>query len=285
MSSDENNETNENNGKNEPTPDGPLPDGPLSEPVNGEKPALEAAPPEEEAVLGDDGLPEEDLGQEDEDPHRAMQRAIIEEARIHACFDGWTDETLRRAALDAGYEEGDAALAFPRGPVDAIVLYMIFADEEMAEGMETLDLDTMRTRDKVAIAVRLRLESQVGIRDAVGKAMRVLADPRHTAEGAKGLGRTVDLIWRIAGDSSTDFNYYTKRGLLAGVYSATLLYWLNDNSEDQAKTWEFLNKRLGEVLRVGQAASGIGKIADRLPNPFKLCGNAKRRWREGPVFR
>jgi ubiquinone biosynthesis protein COQ9 len=218
-----------------------------------------------------------------EDPRRTMQRAIVEVAARYACIDGWTREMLGAAAVEAGFSEGDAEIAFPRGPVDAVLAHVAVADEDMDTEMHTLDLAEMRTRDKIAIAIRVRLESQVGNRDAIARGLRLLADPRYAPEGAKSLANTVDTIWRIAGDTSTDFNYYSKRGLLAGVYSATLIFWLNDRSEDQYKTWEFLNHRLSEVLRFGQATAGLGKIADRLPNPFKLCSRTRRRWREGPV--
>ena len=217
------------------------------------------------------------------DPHRDMQCAILEAALPHAAFDGWTREVLAQAAFDVGLNEADADLAFPGGPVEAVLLHAELADEDMADEMATLDLEQMRTRDKIAIAVRVRLEAQISNREAIRRGLRLLADPRHVADGARSLAKTVDAIWRLAGDQSTDFNFYTKRGLLAGVYSATLVYWLQDNSEDQHKTWEFLTKRIGEVLRVGQATGGLAKFADRLPNPFRLCTNGRRRWREGPV--
>ena len=227
------------------------------------------------------------LGDEDpmEDPHRALQRAILDAALPHIAFDGWSREVLARAAEEAGFSEGDVDLAFPGGPAEAVLQHAAFADEEMALEMQTLDLDAMRTRDKIAIAIRVRLEAQIANREAIRRGLRLLADPRYAPQAARSLAHTVDEIWRLAGDTSTDFNYYSKRGLLAGVYSAALMYWLQDNSEDQHRTWEFLTKRIDEVLRIGQATSGFGKLADRLPNPFRLCSGGRRRWREGPVHR
>ena len=251
-----------------------------------EKPEA-AGEPEREAAA-EAGMSDEELEaglaadeEAPEDPHLVLQQTILEAALPHAAFDGWTRETLVQGALDAGLSEADADLAFPRGPAEAVLLHAALADDEMAEEMSTLDLETMRTRDKIAIAIRVRLESQIANREAIRKGLRLLADPRHAPEAAKSLATTMDTVWRLAGDQSTDFNYYSKRGLLAGVYSATLVYWLQDNSEDQAKTWEFLTKRISEVLRFGQATAGLGKIADRLPNPFRLFGSGRRR--EGPV--
>lgn len=235
----------------------------------------------------DEAAPEDATIQDEadavENPLRAMQIAILDAALPHVAFDGWTPETLAQGAVDAGLGEGDAEMAFPGGPVDAILLHAALADEDMAAEMQTLDLDEMRTRDKISIAIRVRLEAQLVNREAIRRGLKLLADPRHAASAAKSLAKTVDTIWRLAGDESTDFNYYSKRGLLAGVYSATLVYWLQDDSEDQHRTWSFLTSRIDEVLRVGKATAGLGKIADRLPNPFKLCGSARRRWREGPV--
>ncbi len=240
---------------------------------------------EYENAMHGGGMPEDEAAAalQEEDPIRKLQREILDAALPHICFEGWTRDVLARAAADLGYPEAEAERAFPRGPVDAILAHAAIADADMEAEMQTLDLADMRTRDKIAIAIRVRLESQMANRDAIAKGMRFLADPRYAADGAKSLAETVDTVWRIAGDTSTDFNYYTKRGLLAGVYSATLVYWLNDNSEDQRKTWEFLNGRIADILRFGQATAGLGKTADRLPNPFRLCGGRKRRWREGPV--
>lgn len=241
---------------------------------------------------GSDAAAEDDHVEDlEEDLVLALQRTLLDAALPHACIDGWTRDMLALAAADAGLPEGDAERAFPRGGIDAVLAYVRFVDEDMVAEMEELEqtepavYENMRTREKIGIAIQVRLESQYGNRDAVAKGLRLLADPRYAPEAAKSLARTVDAIWRIAGDTSTDFNFYTKRGLLAGVYTATLLYWLNDHSEDQHKTWEFMRSRIGEVLKVGQATAGFAKVADRLPNPFRLCATSKRRWREGPVFR
>jgi ubiquinone biosynthesis protein COQ9 len=233
----------------------------------------------------------DDTADSADDRHLALQRTILDAALPHACIDGWTREMLARAAVEAGLAEAEAEQAFPRGGIDAVLAYVRFVDDDMVAELEDLERTepsvyaNMRTREKIAIAMQVRLESQTANRDAVRKGLRLLADPRHAPDAAKSLARTVDAIWRIAGDTSTDFNWYTKRGLLAGVYSATLLYWLNDSSEDQRKTWEFMRARIADVLRIGQATAGFAKVAERLPNPFGLCGAAKRRWRDGPVFR
>ena len=215
----------------------------------------------------------------------SMKEAILDEAVTLACFDGWSQSTLRRAAVEAGYSEADADLVFPRGPVDAVLLHSELVDRYMVAEMETLDLQSMSVRDIVAISLRVRLESQIGNREAIRKGLRVMADPRHSLDAARCVGKTVDIVWRLAGDASTDCNYYSKRGLLVGVYSSTLVFWLNDNSESQRRTWEFLNHRIRDVLTVGKTLGRFSKIPAEVPNPFKLFDTARRRWRDGPVFR
>ena len=252
--------------------------------VTGENAAATDPAGAADATNGQEKDPLLDGGQE-EDSFLALQRQILDIAIPHICFEGWTRDVLARAAVEAGLSEADADLAFPQGALDAVLAHARLADDDMADEMAMLDLESMRTRDKIAIAIAVRLDSQIGNRDAIRKGLKLLADPRYVADGAKSLALTVDRVWRIVGDTSTDFNYYTKRGLLAGVYSATLIYWLNDNSEDQHKTREFLSNRISEVLRFGQTAAGLSKVVDRLPNPFRLCGGDKRRWGEGTVYR
>ena len=125
----------------------------------------------------------------------------------------------------------------------------------------------------IATAIRVRLEQTAGHREAVRRALSLLAMPLNAGKGPALLWRTVDAIWYAAGDTATDFNYYTKRGLLAGVYSATLLCWLEDRSEGFATTWSFLDRRISEVMRVPQALSGLRKRLEGLPTPFSFLRN------------
>jgi ubiquinone biosynthesis protein COQ9 len=100
--------------------------------------------------------------------------------------------------------------------------------------------------------------------------LTILALPVHAPLAARLLYRTVDAVWFALGDRSTDYNFYTKRMLLAGVYSATLLYWINDKSAESAETWAFLDRRIGEVMLIPKAMGRLGKIAEKLPDPLHL---------------
>lgn len=203
----------------------------------------------------------------------AVREAIIDAALPHVPFDGWTQATLQHGAADAGHDKVMALRVFPGGPVEAVEFWSHLADRRMLAALEQRDLSAMKVRERIATAIRVRLEQTAGHREAVRRALSLLAMPLNAGRGPALLWRTVDAIWYAAGDTATDFNYYTKRGLLAGVYSATLLCWLEDRSEGFATTWSFLDRRIGEVMRVPQALSGLRKRLETLPTPFSFLRN------------
>ena len=177
----------------------------------------------------------------------------------HVPFDGWSRAAILAGAEELGIEGVLAFNTFADG-ADLIEAYSRWADRRMLTELEALDLEAMKVRERVAAGVRLRLEAVAEDREAVRRGLAFLALPRHGALGLKCLYRTVDAIWYAAGDRSTDYNFYTKRLLLSGVYSSTLLFWLNDSSEDSAESWAFLDRRIGEVLKV---AGGMGRVVKR----------------------
>ena len=200
----------------------------------------------------------------------AMRARILENSLKHVPFDGWTEKALFEGAKDAGYAPAMALDVFPGGVPDAIDCAAEEADRAMLAALERMDFRTMRVRDRVAAAIRARLELSTPHREAIQRALTLLALPHNLPLGARTLWRTVDAIWYAAGDNATDFNYYTKRALLAGVYSATLVYWLNDHSPEHADTWAFLDRRIDDAMRVPKL---VGKLRERvsgLPSPFGL---------------
>lgn len=207
--------------------------------------------------------------------HMEAEKAkLLEAALAHVPFDGWSEATLRHAAADTGLQETDARRAFPRGPIDLVAYYVADADIRMLRELERLDLPSMRIRDRITLAIRTRLEQNQAHREAVGRAVSLLAMPQHGTLAAKSLYRTVDAMWHAAGDTATDFNFYSKRAILAGVYSATLMYWLNDNSENSERTWAFLDRRIADVMRYEKVKGRVSKLRDRLPDPFRLLRRA-----------
>lgn len=196
---------------------------------------------------------------------------LVEAALVHVPFDGWTRAALLRGAADLGLGAADADRLFPGTAVDMIDRMNRIADARMVEAFRAAGPDEMRIRDKIATAVRLRLDWALPHREAVRRGMAILALPIHGPAGARMLYRTVDAIWKAAGDRSTDYNFYTKRGLLAGVYMSTLLYWLNDHSPDCQDSWAFLDRRIGDVMRVPKLTGRLKALAERLPHPARLA--------------
>ena len=201
----------------------------------------------------------------------AQRQALLQATLPHVAFDGWTHTALRAGARDAGIEPALADNAFPGGMAELLDFYHRVADIEMVRALESRpDLGAMKIRDKVALAVRLRLEANAGHREAIRQALSFLALPTNAPLGAKCLYRTVDAIWYAVGDRSTDFSFYTRRALLAGVYGSTVLYWLNDKSDGFAETWSFLDRRIADVMRIYDLRARVDRLVDRLPDPFRL---------------
>jgi ubiquinone biosynthesis protein COQ9 len=190
-----------------------------------------------------------------DDSIEALQERILMAALPHVPFDGWSVRALAAGARDLGLAESEALIAFPGGPIEAIAFFTRLADRRMVEAVEASVSEEKPVRERVAVAVRLRLEANAAHREAIRAALSVLALPLHAGLAAKSLYRTVDAIWYAIGDRSTDFNFYTKRALLAGVYGATVLYWLNDRSEGFVETWAFLDRRIADALRLPRLPS------------------------------
>ena len=176
---------------------------------------------------------------------------ILLAALPHVAFDGWSMTALEAGTADAGLAKADLLHAFPGGIADAITHWSDFADRKAVQAMQAADMAHLRTHQRVAMGVWARLEAMGRWRDAARKATAWLAVPRHALLATRLAYRTCDAIWRAAGDTSTDFNFYTKRALLSGVVLSTTLYWLQDSSEGNQASSAFLDRRIAEVLRIG----------------------------------
>lgn len=200
---------------------------------------------------------------------QALQERLVEASLPHVPFDGWTMAALRAGARDAGMDPSDVMRAFPRGPADAVACHSQMADRRMVEELGRRDLASMKVRERVAAAVLIRFEQNATDREAIRRGLSLLSLPQNAALAARLLYRTVDAVWYGCGDTATDFNYYTKRGLLAGVYAATLLYWLDDQSDGFVDTRSFLDRRIAGIMRIPQAQAGLSRMFGRLPNPLR----------------
>ncbi len=183
---------------------------------------------------------------------------LLDAALNHVPFDGWSEVTFRAACQDADVPEVLAHAVCPRGGVDLALAFHARGDSRMLERLQAEDLSGMRFRDKVAAAVRFRLEA-VEDKEAVRRGTTLLALPQYAGDGVKAIWTTCDLIWDTLGDGSDDLNWYTKRASLAGVYSATVLFWLGDDSLEHQATWDFLDRRIDNVMNFEKLKAGLQK--------------------------
>ncbi len=193
---------------------------------------------------------------------------IVEAMLPHVPFDGWTTKALTAGLEDAGFDPSAAPLAFPGGMAEVAVHFSALADKRMMAELEKRKVGELAVRERISLAVRVRLEQNAQYREALRHLLSYLALPTNAPVALKCLYRTVDAMWHAAGDTATDFNFYTKRATLAGVFSACVLYWLNDTSEGFEKTFAFLDRRIEDAMRIGKAGGRIGAILTNIPTPF-----------------
>jgi ubiquinone biosynthesis protein COQ9 len=196
---------------------------------------------------------------------RDIRDDLIDAALPHVPFDGWSKAALRQAATDIGMDPADADALFPGAARDMIAWHSQMADRRMMEALAAMDLESLKIRERIATAVMTRLEMNAEHREAIRRALTILAMPRNASLSLKLLYHTVDDMWFAAGDRSTDWNFYSKRLLLSGVYSSTLLAWLEDGSEDFADTRAFLDRRIQNVMQVPKIQNRLKQVANLLP--------------------
>jgi len=209
------------------------------------------------------------------DPLEAVRKKILAEALPEVPFDGWTGAVLLRAAKAAEVDHGLARLAFPNGARDLAEYFLADGDRRMIEALSETDLNTLKIREKITLAVRTRLEVDAGHREALRRASVSLLLPPASGSAAKALYNSVDAIWVSIGDTSTDFNFYTKRATLAGVFSATLAFWFADESDGSVETWAFLDRRIADVMQIEKVKARASKVMDALPNPLGLLARMR----------
>ena len=215
------------------------------------KPARKKASPKEDAPQTDAAA----------DPRQAVLMAALP----HAAFDGFTDSVLEKAGKEAGIDKAEVARLFEGGPSSLIEFYSVWADEQMETALAASDLKAMKIRERIAAAVRARLTVLKPHKEAARRAAAMLSLPMNAALGARLMYRTVDAMWRSVGDTSTDFNFYTKRGILAGVYGATSMRWFTDDSADQKVTEEFLAARIENVMQFEKLKAKAKKALSNFP--------------------
>ena len=203
-------------------------------------------------------------------PERSAERdAAITAMLSHVPFDGWGRRALAAGLADLGMPEDEVELLFPGGAVDMVEAFCDLADRQMEADAAARDLAQLGLSKRVREVISLRLERLRPHKEAIRRALAVLAAPMHTRQAVACTARTVDAIWHTVGDRSVDFSWYTKRAILTAIYSTTVLFWLRDSSEDDAATLAFLERRLAEhgvVHRMmGRAQSALRRMAPWRP--------------------
>lgn len=167
----------------------------------------------------------------------------------NAAFDGWNQKAVDAAADQLGVDRAQARLAFPKDAAAMADAYIQGVDTAMSAHFTPKRIAELKVRDRIRSLIWFRLETMAPAREAVRTGLSILAMPQNLPLAVRIGWRSADLMWRIAGDTSTDYNHYTKRLILSGVYGSTLLAWLDDQSEDWHETAAFLDRRLAGVLR------------------------------------
>ena len=193
----------------------------------------------------------------------ALKDAVLKAALKDAAFDGFTEGVLAKAGKDAGADKAQLARLFPDGPSSLIATFSQSLDSAMEKTLAELDLGKRKVRERIKIAILTRLALIEPHKEAARRAAAALTLPMHAGLGAKLMYRTVDAMWRVAGDTSTDFNFYTKRAILAGVYGSVLMRWFSDTGEDSGATEKFLDDRIENVMQFEKFKA---KARERLSN-------------------
>lgn len=207
-------------------------------------------------------------------PLEQLRRRLSLAVGENAVFDGWTRTAVDSAAQQLGIDPVQARLAMPKDQAGMIDCYIQEVDRALEAWFTNERLAQLKIREKIRALVWRRLEIMAPAREAVRKALSILAMPQNLRLALRIGWRTADRMWRVAGDSSTDFNHYTKRMMLSGVYGSTLLVWLNDQSEGWQTTADFLDRRIDDVMKI-ERLKAQWRGSDRRLSPSRFLGRLR----------
>lgn len=182
---------------------------------------------------------------------------ILDKALPNIIFDGWTMDVIQAAADELGYDDLILGAAFPDGVIDALDAFADKADRAMLAALTDINPDDLKVRERVQTALVTRFEQLGPHKEAVKESMKFWLNPLRKPRAAKIIWRTADVIWNWAGDTATDYNRYSKRGLLTGIIGSATLVWLNDHSDDMGKTTSFIEARIGNVMQFGKLVGSV----------------------------
>jgi len=208
-------------------------------------------------------------------PLEQLRRRLALPVGENAVFDGWTKKAIDTAAEQLGIDPVQARLAMPKGQAALIDLYIQEVDRTLEAYFTPKRMQGMKIREKIRALIWHRLETMGPAREAVRRALAILATPQNVPLALRISWRTADLMWRLAGDTSTDFNHYTKRVSLGAVYGSTLLAWLDDESEGWADTAAFLDRRIDNVMQFEKFKAEWRGSSERRLSPSRFFGRLR----------
>ncbi|KKC27043.1 COQ9 family protein [Sphingomonas sp. SRS2] len=195
----------------------------------------------------------------------------------HAVFDGWTEIALAGAAAELGVPADRAVLCFPGGAIEMIDAWFAAIDTNMAARLGAAGVTGWKIRDRIRGAVLARLDEAAAHPDALRRALAILARPANMPRATRLCWRAADAMWRAAGDESVDIAWYTKRATLGSVYAATLMAWMDDDSEGFADTRAFLDRRIDDVMKVEKLKVRLRPDPDHHFSPARFLGRLRYR--------
>ena len=193
----------------------------------------------------------------------------------HAGFDGWSDAAIHAAADETGVDRDVAMLAFQGKAIDMIDAWIESIDLELARRLPDETLKAMKIRDRITALVATRLEIMAPDRESLRRALAIMAMPQNLAKAAKLGWRSADRMWRLAGDTSSDFNHYTKRMTLSAVYASTLSVFVNDDSENFTDTRAFLDRRIDNVMQFEKVKYQAKQRQEYVPSLSRFIGRLR----------
>lgn len=204
-----------------------------------------------------------------------LRPVLIAALLPNVAFDGWSAAALDAAATTVGIPADRARLVFPGGGAEMIDAWITGIDSDMTAEMERRGAGAMKMRSRIRTAILIRLDAARPHKEALRRALAILAQPQNAALSARILWRSADAMWRAAGDTATDFNHYSKRLSLGGVYAATLFYWLQDESEGDADTLAFLDRRIENIMQVEKAKLRLREQMRDRPRLSRFLGRLR----------
>ena len=192
-----------------------------------------------------------------------------------AAFDGWSEAAVRDAATTAGVDPDAALFAFSGGAMDMIAAWVRGVDAAMQAALPADQIAALKIRERIRTLVQFRLDAIANQKEALRRALAIMAMPQNAPRSLALGWSSADAMWRLAGDTATDYNHYTKRLTLGSIYAATLAVYVNDNSEDHADTKAFLDRRIDGIMKFEKAKAQLLRPREQLFSPARVLGRLR----------